>query len=281
MAGGSMGPLAATAQIDTYTVGGAHTWTKPALAKSIKVVVVAPGGSGGSGCRGAAATIRCGGGSGGGGGVASAVFDAASIPASVTVTVGAAGTPGAAIGTDTTVGAAGAGGTSSSFGIYVNALPGGPGGGGGVGVAGAGGYAGVGDSFAGAGVSSDAAGLPGPASTDNWQPTGGAAGGGLTAANAAHDGGPTGSVYVTTNTWGIGGTVAGALPTQVNMPAGSARPGSGGGGGASEVAAVAQDGAAGGLYGGGGGGGGASTNGFASGAGGLGGPGIVVVITGF
>jgi hypothetical protein len=88
------------------------TWTKPAGARRVKVMLMAGGGGGG----GAAATSAgegAQGAGGGGGGWASKIFDASTLGATVPVTVGAGGTGG------TTAGGSGGTGGTSSFGSPV------------------------------------------------------------------------------------------------------------------------------------------------------------------
>lgn len=254
-------------------------WNKPAGAKTVHVIAIGGGGGGGGGRRGAAATLRGGGGGGGGGGYAECVFDAADVPASVTVTAGRGGFGGTNAGADNTSGGSGASGGASTFGTLLRADSGKAGTGGST-SAGGGGAAGTGMIAGGAGGkggTSPAAGGAGFRSAP-----GGGGGAGISAGNARD-------------------ALSGAGGAQ-NMNAASARPGvnsgdggngdsltgsvggtGGAGGGSGDTAGTTAGGGGGngGTPGAGGGGGGASTNGAASGKGGNGGPGLVYVITYF
>lgn len=95
------------------------TWNKPTGLKALRVRAVG-GGGGGGGAPTTAAGQYSAGRSGGGGAYSESLFDADSLPSSVSITIGAAGTGG-------TSGGAGANGGQTSFGTYVTA-PGGNGG---------------------------------------------------------------------------------------------------------------------------------------------------------
>ena len=82
------------AQVDSYT--SSTTWNKPAGARVVFAIMVGGGGGGGSGRRGAAGSARGGGGGGGGAAVTETTWAADDLPASITVTIGAGGTAGAA-----------------------------------------------------------------------------------------------------------------------------------------------------------------------------------------
>ena len=113
--------------VNTYSTPGTHTWTKPSGAKLIRVIAVGGGGGGGSG--GALVAADAGAGGGGGGGGASkrdVLFDATTIPSTVTVTVGAGGAGGARV--FTLVGNSGVSGSISTFGTILTAYGGGAGG---------------------------------------------------------------------------------------------------------------------------------------------------------
>jgi hypothetical protein len=269
--------------VQTFTASG--TWTKLPGARYVEIRAIGIGGAGGSGRRGAPGTIRCGGGAGGGGAVASVSVPASVLAAAETVTIGAIGAGGAAQTADDTNGNAGVAGGDCTFGTLLRAH-GGFGGAGGTATTGTGGVATHGSGGVGAGASASTAGLAGPgAGVGNSlvAAQGGAAGGGITAANVASNGGTynfRSSTYPYTG--GAAGVVDGTAPgAGGNTTAGLAMPGTPAGGGASSVTTAAQAGGAGGRYGGGGAGGGASTNGNSSGAGGSSGPGIVVATTYF
>jgi len=275
--------------VDVQIFTAAGTWTKPTGAKSVRVLCVAGGTGGGSGRRGAAGTVRQGGGGGASGGATRQEIPASALPGTVAVTVGLGTTGGAAVTADSTDGnAAAAVTTSSTFGTYlktgtsqnVPATQGGGTGSGGVGAtAGSGTATGVaGGSASGTGGAGGGAGTGQTTGT----PGGGGSGGGITSGNVANNGGNGSNLTITSSATMAGGIVDTTLPTTaISQPANSGLPGHGAGGGAASITQAAQAGADGGLYGGGGGGGGASLNGFASGKGGDGANGIVIVTTYF
>ena len=82
-------------QINLFTAGG--TWTKPAGAQTVFAAALPGGGGAGSGASGTSGTVLCGGGGGAAGLLAQRQFIAADLPSTVTVTVGAGGTGGAAV----------------------------------------------------------------------------------------------------------------------------------------------------------------------------------------
>ena len=100
-----------TADVQIFTTtGSTRTWVKPSWANTVYIEVIGAGGSGGGGSGNSSA--RSGGG-GGGGAVARGIYDAKSIPASLTIVVGA-GSPGGAGGSSGNAGVDGtAGGTTS------------------------------------------------------------------------------------------------------------------------------------------------------------------------
>ena len=265
---------------DVFTSNG--TWIKHPDAMLVNVILVAGGGGGGSGRRGAEGTARGGGGGGAGGGYTLATLPVSILGATETVTVGTLGAGGAAVGADNTDGLSGSAGGDSGFGAWAQAAGGGGGGGGTV----AGGTAGAAPTFGseqtgGNGEAGNAGGGAAAGTGFNghyFAAAGGGGGGGRSAGNVSSDGGPGGQGSMARNTalaGGTGGVVAGAAPTAGTSAAANEPAGGGGGGGGS--GSPAQAGAVGGLYGGGGGGGGASINGAASGAGGNGRLGIVIV----
>lgn len=113
--------------IQTFTTSG--TWTKPVWAKTVDVIAIGGGGGGGSGCRRGTGANLSGGAGGGSAPVSFYRALASDLTDTVSVTIGAAGTGGAAVTANDTNGNAGGNGGDTSFGSYV--LSGGGGGGGG------------------------------------------------------------------------------------------------------------------------------------------------------
>lgn len=280
-------------QVDVFTSSG--TWRKAPWANRVSVFVKGAGGGGGSGRRGAVGSAR----SGGVGGNASLMTAVAQIVASalsetVEVTVGAAGTGGAAVTANSTNGAAGTDGGASLFGSYLR-CPGGFGGPGG-GAASITAQTALPNYMQATALGTNVAAAVVQSSLG---PQTGGPGGSVSTGNTAFagSGGGVGSPAdpVTTSGGAVGATASNGgngsasstdflntlLSSEINATIGVAvgLAGGGGGGGASTdgVTPGGNGGNAGGS-GAGGGGGGASTNGSGSGAGGNGGGGVVIVI---
>jgi hypothetical protein len=304
--------LNSTPNIQIFSTTGANTWTKPAGASVVEVVIYGGGGQGGGGDGNAAGTTRIGGSGGGGGAQNMRTFNAADLGSSETVTIGAGGTTGGTGGTNG-VGTAGQGGGVTTFGSYISAYGGG-GGGGGLGsctgaiFGGGGGGRGSAGLVGAAGTSISNGGSPGVANTatalggeggtgsnGNAEYGGGGGGAGSCTAVAGGNGGSSlfggpgggggGGIKVdnTTSLGGPGGAPnsyvagTGAAHNASGTAGSSSSAGSGAGGGDSNGSGTGTAGGAGGNVGAGGGGGGGGTT--TGGAGGAGGNGYAVVIT--
>ncbi len=269
----------------------------PPWAKWVYVEVLSGGAGGGSGRRGAVSTNKTGGGGGSGGVRITHLFNAADLPSSVPVLVGAAGLGGAAVTTDDTDGNPGTDGGNSSFGSLV--ANGGKAGNGGVSAGSATGGAGPGwgsleasnipTAFegsttngsgnalfgAGAGGTGSTNGTNAPGKSSLFSGTGGGGGGGeVGTSNTLGPAGAGGSHASMVRGGGAAAGVSHASAPTAGADAVNAMDG-GGGGGSSQTAPGAKGGKGG--RGAGGGGGGSSRDGFASGAGGNGGGGRVRV----
>lgn len=262
----------ATASTDVQNFVADGTWTKPTNAKAVKVIAI--GGGGGGGGVGTGGNNFAGGGGGGAG--IEAMFDAADLGSTESITVGASGAGGTA-GSNP-----GAAGGNSSFGSWLTAYGGGGGAGAASGTNGGGG--GGGSTSAGTSVTST---------------TGGAGGGlqgGAAGATSIFGGGGGGSSAVGGESihggGGGGGASAGAQCAGGNSIYGGGGGGNGattggvggtakvygGNGGAGGVAGAGTAGTAPGGAGGGAGNSGAGGSSFAGGAGAVG---QVTVITYF
>ena len=273
-----------------YNGPSSTVWNKPANATKVHVALIGGGGGGGGGSK----PYNNGneGMGGGGGGFSEFLFDAVTLPPSLTVTVGDGGIGGIGADPDTSSsqsGAVGATGENTTFGAYLMAY-GGEGGqtGSTVTDGGAGLTSNGGNGIGSSSVPSVASGLR----TPRYAPSGGGSGGGNVVApvagignavfyNGTVAGGTAGVNDATTPVAGGNGvdaTVVGTFGT------------GGGGGGGSSNSGVGVDGALGGNGGYPGGGGGAGGNGgvntggspFRGGAdGGLGNAGLAIVTTYF
>jgi len=276
---------------------GTFTWTKPAGAKLVMVYLCGGGGGGGSGYRGATTVARFGGGSASGSAIYFGVINADVLTPTVTVTIGAGGTGGAAQTVDSSNGNNGTTGGNTTFGTYLDAR-GGFLGGGATTVAGTAGTprgttvfisaANLGGGSAGAQTSGN---LGSGASGYKMAPCGGGSGAGAGIAVTTNvPGGAGGGYTIGASTSGFsvaiaggaGGTNAGVAATAgTSNTTNDLQGGTGGGGGYYINNAIGGTGGAGGWPGGGGGGGGASNNGYNSGAGGAGANGFAYIITFF
>lgn len=286
--------------IDTQTFSnvGVGTWTKPANASLIRVIMVGGGGGGASGAAAVGSGVAGGTGGGAGGSVVIMNLPAADLSNTVAINVGVGGTGGTAVsrigagGNATTAGNNGGAGGNSTFGIYVAA-----GGGGGtytaannaLGLGGipdypsltsdatANGITITGTSFpfqeisgaGGSGSATDKAPVA-VAAVNTAGPVPGGGGFGGTPGNTAvsEDGGKgaDAGTSVGISTGGAGGVAGGSINGVVgnNQPTSTSPYAGGGGGGAGGYAAsgtaTAGIGATGGFPGGGGGGGGSARN---------------------
>ena len=273
-----------TPSVQLATATGSYTWTKPAGAQVVDVILCAAGGGGASGA--IAITGNAGGGGGGGGGaLAVRSFAAADLPGSVTGSVGTGGNGGsAASGTGAASGSNGVGGGTTTFGAFAFA------GGGNVGAqgtttGGAGGAATDSGTSRGGTGGAGGTGVAGVSSAAWGAATGGGGGGGATTAAGFNGGTGQFSGMGGAGNTGTAGVAGGASPGTGTQPAVKGTPSCGGGGGAGANGAspTAQTGATAFFGGGGGGGGGAfiASGTGTSGAGGKGGDGFALIVTHF
>ncbi len=274
------------ATVNLYTANDTWINPSPSVAKRMFIRLVGGGGGGGSGRKGASGSVRCGGGGGATGSVTEYWALTTEFGSTVSVTVGAGGTGGAAQTTNSTNGNPGTNGGDTIF-SGTNAR-GGCGGGGGTNSSGTAGAA-LGTTVVGLTAVIPQAGAPasgtGGVGWDTgvqsvWLPTGGGGGGGVTDANVASSGGLAGPIGQWSTILEIaGGTAGGANAAGGNGNSGRGS-GTGGGGGGGSTTANGGNGGNGGGHGAGGGGGGAATDSVGnSGKGGDGSPGYALVIT--
>jgi hypothetical protein len=272
-----------------FTTSGTHTWTKPAGAKWVEVLMIGGGGGGASGARQATTVARSGGNGATAGAYVQFRINASALGSTETVVVGAGGAGGASIATNSTNGSLGSNGGHSTFFGYSAA---------GGGNTNSGARAGYNQASAGltgttGGAASTAGGVSGagiPSAVNTFPGTGAGGGGGAAASSTTSQAGGNGGLKNPFNanassgrtsvvSGGSGGTTGGTAPTSgVSWDAIGQIP-TGSGGGAYRSGQNGMAGANGASYGGAGGGGSASDNGFPSGAGGNGGAGAVFIIT--
>ena len=285
---------ASAADVQIFSTAGSATWTKPAGKTMVWVRMYGAGGGGGSGARYATSSIRGGGGGAGSGGYLEYFIPAAALAGTVSVTIGTGGAGGTSISVDSTAGNAGSTGGNTQFSIYK--VAGGLAGQAGSNTAGGtGGNPGASNvagmvitavSSGGAGGAAAAPTAPSASTSAYHQSTSAGGGAGQAASVTTAVAGAAGCAknatatgLVTTIAGGAGGTAAGVAATTGASGVTNWYGGTGGGGGYYITGVAAGTGAAGAQPGGGGGGGGASDNGFASGAGGKGGDGMVIVVS--
>jgi hypothetical protein len=277
-------------QVDTITTS--QTWLKPSWGKYYKVYLYGGGSGGGSGSRQATTLARYGGGGGAGSNMIVAEYLDSVVPSSLLVSIGAGGTGGASVTSDSTNGNPGSVGGVSSFGgllsTYVSSNGGGSGGTTSSGTRGQG-YTLVTPFSYGNIYASGTAGRNGAGdqriTTSEFTltvagATGGGGGAGASANNTTTASGGTCDLW---SSWllvapSTGGSNGGNGNNGVSYNYSYFTAGTPGGGGSYKTGQSTGAGGNG-SYGSGGGGGAASDNGFNSGAGGNGGNGICIIIT--
>ena len=269
-------------QVDLFTANG--TYTIPAWAQRLEVILVGAGGGGASGASGDATSNRIGGGGGGAGGYVTETFDVSELsgPLAVSLGIGGAGGLGVTGTSGLRSGAPGSASTLSMNGVVVLSANGGAGA---TAISGAGGAGGMGSNGLGAlGGASVSNGIAGSGADGiGAGPGAGGGGGALDTASVQRSGGNGGQGHAIggASRRAIGGVGATSLGSAGTAGAGKAwTRGTGGGGGGGSASASSNGGAGGngGAPGGGGGGGGACRAASTSGRGGDGGRGEVWIM---
>ncbi len=273
---------AVRSQVDILIANG--TYTIPAWAQRLEVILVGAGGGGASGSSGDATANRVGGGGGGAGGYVAETFDVSELTGPLAITVGTGGAGGLGV-TGTTSLRSGASGTASSLSVNGSVVLSANGGAGASSLSGAGGSGGAG-SFAlgasgGTSISNSAAGIG--ADGVGAGPGGGGGGGALDTASVQRSGGNGGVGQAIGGTLrralgGVGATSLGGVGMAGTSKAWTRGTAGGGGGGSASASGGGGVGGNGGLPGGGGGGGGACRVASTSGKGGDGGRGEVWIM---
>lgn len=300
--GGGGGGGTYTRVLREYTASG--VWTKPAGLTHIEVYCVGGGGAGASGSNFPSGVVSRAGSGGAAGGVTYNSVSAAAIGATVSFTVGAGSTGGAAVSATSTVGNNGGTGGNTAFGAFGNAL-GGNGGTsttGGVGGTSSSIYTDIASYFRTSGVNASATGGSSGASTTEtnntfaWNTISGApAGGGLQTNNSFNYGASGGRMFNRSGTLSTAAQTGGnagdsgqaGVNNWNNRICASATSialgqtvfvGTTGSGGNGSTTTNGGAGGNGGLYGGPGAGGGGTRTGYSSGKGGDGAQGFIIVI---
>jgi hypothetical protein len=254
------------------TFSSSGTFTKPPGYSQLSVECRGAGGGGGAGYTSTSSGNRNGGGGGGGGAVTKKHFPSASVPSSVTITIGSGGSGGTASQTNGGTAANGSVGGNSSFGPFLVANGGQAGFGGSLnsgGSAGLGGALQAAYQYVGAAGGSGGNGANGSAGQAGGDAlTSGPGGGG----GGALDSGLTFRVGGSGGTFPGGTSTSGGASASQNGTSGSYLQGGGGGAAGGSSGGNGGNGGNGGVASGGGGGGGANGSSF-SGAGGSGGNG--------
>ena len=281
----SSGGGSSTTDNRLYTSGDTWTNPSPSTPKRVFVKLVGGGAGGAAGRKGAPGTNRYGGSGGAPGATVETWFLTTDLPATVSVTIGAGGSGGAAVTINSTDGNNGTAGGTTTF-STVSAVgglagvrgtstsanqPGGKSGSCLFGLTTAASLAaGSGSNTTGSSVAASAAAFP----------TGGGGGGGLNTSNTPSSGGTGGGLGEGTYMQLVVGGTAGTAGTNGGNGNSARGVGTGGGGGGSSASGNAGSGGNGGGYGSGGGGGGAATDDVGnSGAGGNGAGGYALIIT--